>query len=984
MVAEGNARSAVSNLLLLGVVFHVIYSWSIFDIYFRSPLVHGMTPVDPPIPAPAKRLVLFVADGLRADKLFENRMALSPYLRDVVLSQGSWGVSHTRVPTESRPGHVALIAGFYEDVSAVTQGWKTNPVEFDSVFNQSRKTWSFGSPDILPMFAEGASDPNRVDMFMYPAESEDFAEEDASKLDTWVFDKLDEFFKNSTSDDSLKTLLHSDKIVFFLHLLGLDTNGHAHRPYSKEYLNNIKLVDTGIKDFIEKLDTFYGNDQKTAYVFTADHGMSNRGNHGDGDPQNTETPIIAWGAGVAKPNRTHPTGHREGDDWNLVDTQRNDMNQADIAPLMSTLIGIPYPMNSVGVLPLNFLDNSDEYKANAAFGNAKQILQQYLVKEESKRRTELSFVPFQPLLNHTARMSEIEGLIQKDHIELAESKSMEIVQLCVDGLRYYQTYDWLFLRSIISAGYAGWIIYSLLIMIRIYGGVSVAGVKPILSAGAVNAIAILVAGGFSGLLFFKKSAPNYYLYIAFLVYLWAEAIKLSHYGTAALQLGLKSGGWTWTVAKGILYVLALEVLVGAFIFPSKILIILQKVYSYFDRQILTPCLLAAGLIWPFFLPGDFRKSNRSILLWWRAACVCTSFFTMLPVEKGEDMTLVTYGGILVLASGLISWQLLPRAVDTLPKAGSKKETVEVRRGPPGIILVQLAIILASIVIVNDTSMRLKKKEGLPLLNQVLSWLILVSCVAIPALDTAKEGHHFLRRITVIYLAFAPLFILLSISYEALFYGVFSLLLLGWLLLERRIYSQMSSQPLRIEYQVRLMRSASRTYRHMQEVAGKSTTKENYRALVSDDLRIAVFFLLFVNVAFFGTGNIASVASFYIESVYRFTTVFNPFLMAVLLLMKIWVPFFFLSAVFGVLSRSLDLPAFSLFLLVLSTTDVMTLNFFFLVRDSGSWLEIGTTISHFIIASAFIVFQIVLFTVGHFLVGKVLIPTAGKKASKKSR
>ena len=48
-------------LVLLGVALHAVYMLSIFDIYFKTPIVHGMDPVPPRFShPPAKRLILLI------------------------------------------------------------------------------------------------------------------------------------------------------------------------------------------------------------------------------------------------------------------------------------------------------------------------------------------------------------------------------------------------------------------------------------------------------------------------------------------------------------------------------------------------------------------------------------------------------------------------------------------------------------------------------------------------------------------------------------------------------------------------------------------------------------------------------------------------------------------------------------------------------------------------------------------------------------
>ncbi|PNF41340.1 hypothetical protein B7P43_G16621 [Cryptotermes secundus] len=114
----------------------------------------------------------------------------------------------------------------------VNMGWKDNPVESDSVFDECRYTWSWGSPDILPIFAKGASG-SHVYIDVYGSEVEDFSgRRSTTRLDTWVFRKVEEFLNRAKTDAVLNEKLHQDKIVFFPHLLGLDTAGHTHKPHS--------------------------------------------------------------------------------------------------------------------------------------------------------------------------------------------------------------------------------------------------------------------------------------------------------------------------------------------------------------------------------------------------------------------------------------------------------------------------------------------------------------------------------------------------------------------------------------------------------------------------------------------------------------------------------------------------------------------------------------------------------------------------------
>ena len=105
--------------------------------------------------------------------------------------------------------------------------------------------------------------------------------------------------------------------------------------------------------------------------------MSSKGSHGDGHPTNTETPLVVFGAGIAPPKEIKEKGKRERKEecewggrsdnpppfspkeWHLAGFERRDVDQADVAAIIASLLGVRFPKNSVGVVPVEVLDVSD-------------------------------------------------------------------------------------------------------------------------------------------------------------------------------------------------------------------------------------------------------------------------------------------------------------------------------------------------------------------------------------------------------------------------------------------------------------------------------------------------------------------------------------------------------------------------------------------------------------------------------------------------
>lgn len=257
-------------------------------------------------------------------------------------------------------------------------------------------------------------------------------------------------------------------------------------------------------------------------------------------------------------------------------------------------------------------------------------------------------------------------------------------------------------------------------------------------------------------------------------------------------------------------------------------------------------------------------------------------------------------------------------------------------------LIQRLFVLAITLTTIYSSLSLQWKLGLPVIVRVLNWVFFVVPSILPYVLNIPH-HTTSSKLLMYFLGFGPCFIILSISVEGLFFITYTGVLLCWVISEK-----MMKYP---ELLDRGLQKKSAETKKLEN--GGTSTKYDFDVR---DVRLALSFLFFVHLGFFGIGNVASISSFYLEPVYRLIPVFSPFSMFTLLLYKMLAPYVMLSMILAHLNHALRLPPFSLLLVSMCISDVMTLVFFYRVRDTGSWLQIGESITFFFMSSLLFLFS----------------------------
>jgi len=188
-----------------------------------------------------------------------------------------------------------------------------------------------------------------------------FNVEDLHTVDNGVIENLFPLLTNSSQAHAWDVLIG--------HFLGVDHVGHRVGPDHPTMLAKQQQMNDVLKRVVDALD------QDTLLVVLGDHGMDRKGDHGgDGDLE-VSAGLWIYSKGPALSAKDVPTSHLPHKTFPGEPSPHRSIQQIDLVPTLSLLLGLPIPFNNLGtVIPeLFWRDPSGSDYAKALDINARQV-----------------------------------------------------------------------------------------------------------------------------------------------------------------------------------------------------------------------------------------------------------------------------------------------------------------------------------------------------------------------------------------------------------------------------------------------------------------------------------------------------------------------------------------------------------------------------------------------------------------------------------
>ncbi|KAH7723153.1 Protein F28C6.4 a [Aphelenchoides avenae] len=291
---------------------------------------------------PLKNLVLVVIDALRDEFFFSpaSGNGSMPRTRNMVRSSSARAFrAHVQSPTVTMPRIKAIVSGTVPTYMDVLMNLASTEYNEDNVLRRAKdadkRLVFYGDDTWLKMFPSGI-----------------FEERSEGTTSFFVIDYTivdDNVTRHLDKELSLNGIEQWD--VTILHYLGLDHIGHSLGGTHPQL--NVKLdeMDRIIERIVSSLRAVR-KQEEFAVIVLGDHGMTRDGGHGGTSPEETHVPVVVITGRSGTTNFSAP-------DQNL-DLSAAEIEQVDVVPTLSSLLGIPIPSGSMGVSFLQHLKGRRE------------------------------------------------------------------------------------------------------------------------------------------------------------------------------------------------------------------------------------------------------------------------------------------------------------------------------------------------------------------------------------------------------------------------------------------------------------------------------------------------------------------------------------------------------------------------------------------------------------------------------------------------